>query len=148
VLGNLLGLAGFEQDSVEEVRAEALAGLGTEAQRAARLSNACQEPVALTDAEGGLHRMGSVNLYGADALVRRAEALQRTADARAARVVGLPTALWQQMNLTPGAKVRVRQGGAEAVLVAREEPTLAADAVRVPAGVLGALFGPITVEAV
>jgi NADH-quinone oxidoreductase subunit G len=51
----------------------------------------------------------------------------------------------------PGAAVRVSQGAASAVLPGRLEPTLAANAVRVPAGhpataALGAMFGEIAVE--
>ena len=63
----------------------------------------------------------------------------------------MPTALWQQMGLVAGDQVRVSQGTASAVLPAREEPTLAANCVRVPAGhahtaTLGAMFGAISVE--
>ena len=66
-------------------------------------------------------------------------------------MVGLPTALWQQLGLQPGDKVQVSQGTASAVLLARAEPTLAANTVRVPAGhahtaTLGAMFGAISVE--
>jgi NADH-quinone oxidoreductase subunit G len=45
----------------------------------------------------------------------------------------------------------VTQGGASATLPAREEPSLAANAIRVAAGhettaMLGAMFGPVSVE--
>ena len=50
-----------------------------------------------------------------------------------------------------GDRVRVRQGHASAVLAARHDATLAAHAVRVPAGhpdtaSLGAMFGELTIE--
>ena len=69
-----------------------------------------------------------------------------------APVVSLPTALWKQLGLSAGAKVRVSQGSASVVLPAREDASLAANVVRVPAGhadtaALGAMFGAIAVEA-
>jgi NADH-quinone oxidoreductase subunit G len=59
--------------------------------------------------------------------------------------------LWQQLGLVVGDRVQVAQGEASAVLAAREDRTLAADAVRVAAGhvatsALGAMFGAITVR--
>jgi NADH-quinone oxidoreductase subunit G len=94
--------------------------------------------------------MADVPIYAADSLVRRAASLQLTADARAP-MVGLPSALWQQLGLKAGDKVLVSQGQGAAVLPAREDSTLAATAVRVAAGhastlALGAMFGPLTVE--
>lgn len=148
VLGNLLGLPGFEQETVEEVRAEAL---GDVAALASRLSNAVQASFAPAAAPAGLQRLADVPLYSADSLVRRAPSLQRTHDA-AAPVASLPSALWQQLGLAEGAKVRVSQGAHAVVLPAREDRHLAADTVRVPAGhpdtvALGAMFGTIAVEA-
>ncbi|MCA0244433.1 MAG: NADH-quinone oxidoreductase subunit NuoG [Proteobacteria bacterium] len=153
VLGNLLGLDGFEQDSSEDVRAEAL---GDPATLAERLDNAAPAapslpPAAAHDAgAGGLERVADVPIYAADPLVRRAASLQLTADARPP-VVGLPSALWHHLGLRPGARVLVAQGQTAALLPAREDATLAPGAVRVAAGhpstaTLGAMFGPLTVE--
>src|SRR5690606_15988382 len=99
-----------------------------------------------------LERIADVPIYATDAIVRRAVSLQRTADAREPRV-GLPSALWQQLGLQPGGKVLVTQGEAAVVLPAREEPTLAAGAVRIAAGHpatagLGPMFGAVGVEKV
>ena len=148
VLANLLGLAGFNHETAEDVRAEAL---GDPARLVARLDNASSAPVTLTAAPAGLQRLADVPIYATDALVRRAPSLQLTADAKNAPQASLPAALWQQLGLVAGDKVRVAQGGAAAVLPARLDDTLAADVVRVPAGLaqtatLGALFGAITVE--
>jgi NADH-quinone oxidoreductase subunit G len=150
VLGNLLGLPGFDFETAEDVRAAALGDVATLAQR---LDNrvaaaALNEPLAA--AAVGLQRIADVPIYMSDATVRRAVSLQLTADAKGP-LVGLPPALWQQLGLQPGAKVRVTQGEGSAVLAAREDSSLAADAVRVPAGhqataSLGAMFGPVTVE--
>jgi len=147
VLGNLLGLAGFDQDTVEEVRAQAL---GDGAGISARLDNTSTAAIALTPVSQGLQRIADVPIYATDATVRRAPSLQLTADAKPP-VAGLSTLLWQRLRLQAGDKVLLAQGTAALVLDAREEATLAPDAVRVPAGhpataSLGALFGPIAVE--
>jgi NADH-quinone oxidoreductase subunit G len=147
VLGNLLGLPGFEQESVEEVRAEALGDLATVA---ARLNNESTAALAVAPAAAGLERVADVPIYATDMLVRRATSLQLTSDARAP-VAGLSSALWQQLGLQAGDKVLLGQGQGAVVLPAREDATLADTAVRVSAGhtatlALGAMFGAITVE--
>ncbi len=146
VLGNLLGLAGFDQASAEEVRAEVL-GTGDVT---SRLSNSADGVAWAAAATGGLERVADVPIYSTDAIVRRAESLQATADGKAP-VVSLPSALWSQLGLQHGAQVRVRQGDTVAELPAREDASLAATAVRVSAGHastagLGAMFGALSVE--
>ena len=148
VLGNLLGLPGFSQESVEEVRAEALCDVATLADRLDNRSSASLQPAA---AAAGLERVSDVPVYSTDSLVRRSTSLQLTADARAP-VVGLSAAVWSQLGLQAGARVKLSQGAASAVLPAQLDTSLAATVVRVPTGhpdtaALGALFGAITVEA-
>ena len=149
VLGNLLGLAGFNHETSEDVRAEALGDLATVAKR---LDNRTAAAITLPSAAIGLQRLADVPIYATDALVRRAAALQLTADARAPQA-SLPPAVWQQLGLAAGDRVRVSQGSASAVLTARLDATLAANTVRVPAGhadtaTLGAMFGALAVEKV
>jgi NADH-quinone oxidoreductase subunit G len=148
VLGNLLGLDGFNQDSAEDVRAEAL---GDPATLPSRLDNRSGPlPSALPAAPAGLQRIADVPIYATDSLVRRAESLQMTADALPP-MVGLPSALWRQLGLQPGAKVLVGQGEAAIVMPVREEPSLAERAVRIAAGhpstvALGTMFGTVSIE--
>ncbi|WP_374364746.1 NADH-quinone oxidoreductase subunit NuoG [Piscinibacter sp.] len=147
VLGNMLELPGFDFETSEDVRAEALGDITA---LAARLDNASNAAIAAPAAPAGLQRIADVPIYSADSLVRRADALQHTADARAPQA-SLPAALWQQLGLAAGSRVRVSQGGASAVLPAKLDATLAAGTVRVPAGhadtaTLGAAFGAVTVE--
>jgi NADH-quinone oxidoreductase subunit G len=147
VLGNLLGLPGFEQATAEEVRTEALGDVGA---LAARLDNRSNAAIAAAPVSAALERIADVPIYSSDALVRRAPSLQATADAKAP-VVGVPSALWKQLGLQPGDVVRVSQGAHSATLPAREDASLAANAVRIAAGhastaTLGAMFGPIAVE--
>jgi|CXWL01.1.fsa_nt_gi NADH-quinone oxidoreductase subunit G len=149
VLGNLLGLDGFDQETCEQVRDAALGDVAT---LAARLDNRSTAVVRLLPAPAGLQRIADVPIYATDTLVRRAVALQLTADARPPQV-GLPTVLWRQLGLQPGTKVRVVQGDGVALLPAREDATLAEGAVRIAAGhrdtaALGAMFGTVTVEKV
>ena len=148
VLANLLGLSGFQQETVDDVRAEAL---GDAAKLATRLDNTTAAATAVPAAADGLQRLADVPIYATDALVRRAPSLQLTADAKLAPQASLPAALWQQLGLDAGDHVRVAQGSASAVLPARLDASLAANVVRVPAGLaetatLGAMFGAITVE--
>ena len=148
VLGNLLGLPGFDHETADDVRAEAL---GDPARLATRLDNSSTAAAVPAAPLPGLQRLAEVPIYATDALVRRAPSLQLTADARLAAQVGLPAALWQQLGLADGDRVCLAQGSATATLPARLDATLAAGVVRVPAGLaetatLGAMFGVITVE--
>ena len=61
-----------------------------------------------------LQRLADVPIYAADALVRRAEALQLTKDARAP-TASLPTHLWLSLGLKPGDKVLVQGTGGVAL---------------------------------
>jgi len=151
VLGNLLALEGFEQESSEQVKTEAL-GVNV-VDLSARLSNATSAAVQAAAGSAGLERLASLPIYATDALVRHASSLQLTSDARQAAFAGLPKALWSQLGLPEqGGRVRITQEGAGAAeLNAKLEPGLPANVVRVPAGLaetasLGALFGTLTVS--
>ncbi len=74
VLGSMLGLPGFDAETVEDVRALALP-----ADVSSLLSNATQAAIDLS-ARGGEPCTGAI--YQLDSLVRRAPSLQLTADAR------------------------------------------------------------------
>ena len=152
VLGNLLGLPGFDFETADDVRAEAL---GDVTQLPTRLNNHCTAPLSagMPPMAGGLQRVSDVPIYATDPIVRRATSLQLTADARGEPIVGLPSTLWRRLGLRPGGRVLLGQGEAAVVLPAREDAQLAEGTVRVPAGHpmtarLGAMFGEITVEAV
>ena len=149
VLGNLLGLSGFAQETAEAVRAEALGELSA---LAARLSNSVSVQPAAPRTMDGMQRLADVPIYATDALVRHAPALQQTNDARSP-VVSLPAELWQQLGLSDGDSLRVTQGQGHVVLKARRDATLAPNTVRVPAGhpdtaSLGAMFGGVQLERV
>ena len=77
--------------------------------------------VACGDDAPALQRIADVPIYAADALVRRAESLQLTADARAP-VASLPSALFAELGLKPGDAVRVSQGEQVLIIAAVEDP--------------------------
>jgi NADH-quinone oxidoreductase subunit G len=151
VLGNLLGLEGFNHETVEDVRAEALGDPSAIGARLDNRSSATLAVPALNPASSAMdcERIGEVPIYATDAIVRRAPALQATVDA-ALPVIGINTPLWGALRLK--GKVLVSAGDTTAVMDAREDKTLADGAVRIPAGhpamaALGPIFGPVRIEA-
>jgi NADH-quinone oxidoreductase subunit G len=148
VLGNLLEVQGFDYDSSEAVREDALGAQDA----GGKLDNHLD--VALQDIAGagaqGLQRIADVPIYAADALVRRAASLQKTRDAAVPRVSMRGSEL-QKLGIQPGDSVKVSQGRATVRLVAQADDALPAGCARVAAGhpataELGAMFGTITVE--
>jgi len=146
VLGDLLELDGFAQDTPEAVRAEALP-----ADVASRLSNATTLQPAAGDAVAPpLERLADVPIYASDAIVRRSPPLQATTDARVPRVrVNAVTA--QSLGVADGGTVRVVQGEGTAVLALQIDAGLPDGVLRVAAAhsataALGPMFGPVTLE--
>jgi len=151
VLGARLGLAGFDFDTPEAVRA-ALPAVTPE-----RLNARIDVAPVLAGAgaaDSGLQRIADVPIYCTDPLVRRAESLQMTADARAPKLSANSKTL-AGADLKAGDKARVRQvvDGAEAaaLLECMVDEGLPDGVVRVPAGhattsTLGPMFGALTVE--
>jgi len=74
VLGSMLHVPGFEFETIEEVRAQAVS-----ANVQALLSNACTAQVDVSPAAG---QPATAAIYQLDSLVRRAPSLQLTADAK------------------------------------------------------------------
>jgi NADH-quinone oxidoreductase subunit G len=144
VLGNLLGLQGFDYDSSEAVRDEASAAQG-------KLDNHLDVALSVSAvAAQGIQRVADVPPYSADALVRRAASLQKTRDA-ATPCVAMRGSELQKLGVQPGDTVKVTQGGASVRLAACADDGLPAGVARVAAGhaataELGAMFGTITVE--
>jgi len=148
VLGNLLSLGGFDYDTAEAVRADAVHG-----DLAAALNNAAPaSEIDLADSTvtEGLERIGETPLYQLDPIVRRSPALQATTDA-ASPVAWMGSEWMTRLGLIEGSLVRVRQGDAAVELLLRRDDRLAVGALRLAAAhpltaVLGARLGPISVE--
>ncbi len=151
VLGNLLGLAGFDFESSESVRAAVLGG--NAASVADRLNNdAGAVDVKLAADSGSLERVADVPIHFADPLARRAPSLQQTRDA-AEPAARMNSATLGRLGVTGGETVRIRQGQGEAVLQAVVDQAVADGCVRIAAAhestsALGDLTGPISVERV
>ena len=148
VLGNLLGVAGFDYDSSEQVLKDALQG----ADVASRLNNRLAAPaIGKVEPVGdGLERIAEVPIYQADAIVRRAASLQKTHDA-APPVAVLSGELFSQLKLRDGDQVRISQGGGTVALPALRDDKLPPNCVRVPAAhpataALGGMAEPLTIE--
>jgi NADH-quinone oxidoreductase subunit G len=83
VLGNMLGLPGFDQDAAAEVLAQARgADAGQPMVQGSALSNKTSKAAWLGDTSA---RPVTASIYQLDPIVRRAESLQLTADAQVAR---------------------------------------------------------------
>jgi len=173
VLGNLLGLEGFEQNSSEEVRQEVVkASVTDQPQFIEGLNNeailSCVKPVdaprgliELNDLNkpemsNGLQRIADVPIHFADPIARRAPALLKAHDSKlpAAR---MNAATLAAQGLVVGDKVFVRQTSGEitgrAALKAALDAGLQDNCVRVAAGHsltadLGAMHGVVTLEKV
>jgi NADH-quinone oxidoreductase subunit G len=150
VLGNLLGVAGFDFDSSEAVLKSALNSVDI----GARLNNRLENTVVsrLEPEESGLQRIGEVPIYQADAIVRRAVPLQQTRDA-AQPVAAMNGALFSELGLRDGDQVKIIQGGGAAILTAVRDDKLPANCIRVPSAhpltiELGGMFGAISAERV
>jgi NADH-quinone oxidoreductase subunit G len=153
VLANLLGVSGFDYDSSEEVRDEALPKNDGVVSVADKLNNHISG-VALQVSSGsgsqGLQRISDVPIYSADAVVRRAASLQTTRDAVAPSIVMHSVEL-QKLGLKSGDAVKVHQGKASTRMKVGADDSVPFAAARVAAGhpdtaSLGAMFGFIRVE--
>ncbi len=147
VLGNLLDVQGFDFDTSEAVRDEALKGAAV----ASRLNNALHGMNAQAAASvNGIQRISHVPPYSADAVVRRAAALQLTRDA-ATPGVAMHSEELKKIGVQAGEQVRVSQGMGSVRLIAEADDKLPRGTARLAAGhavsaSLGAMFGTVTVE--
>jgi NADH-quinone oxidoreductase subunit G len=129
VLGNLLELPDFDEESSEAVRDTVLTG-GV----ATRLSNQLSASVGRSKAgTERLERVADVPIYRSDAIVRRAQALQRTPASQLAGARIHPHTL-SELGLAAGDAVRVQSLEGEYATVAVADETVAANCVRVPTG--------------
>jgi NADH-quinone oxidoreductase subunit G len=159
VLGNLLEVSGFDYDSGEAVRDEALAGVNVASKLNNHISGVALQAIPPTPLSqkggakpGGFQRVSDVPIYFADAVVRRAASLQMTHDA-ATPGVTMHSSELRKLGVQSGDTVKVNQGNASASLVAHTDDRMPAATARVAAGHpatarLGAMFGTITVEAI
>ena len=156
VLGNLLGLHGFDYDASEGVRNEALNVQSLDGlDLTSRLNNFVDMQPALIQGStyGHLERIADVPIYSSDAIVRRSPPLQLTPDAQRPKA-SISAALANRLGIAGSdAQVRVTQGQGSAVLPVEIDKNLPENVVRVATAHestmnLGAMFGVVSVEKV
>ncbi len=147
VLGNLLDVSGFDFDTSEAVRDSAL----RREEIAALLGNGILDiDLACSQVSQSLERIAEVPIYFSDSIVRRAESLQLTKDAREPRAM-LSSQTAARLGLTAGVKVKVRQGAGEAVVSMAIDDLVPANCVRLATAhpltsALGPMFGELAME--
>lgn len=152
VLGNMLGLNGFDFDSSEQVKDEIFGGEEPSKVVRNRLNNHLSKPADVnvkikTDA---LQRVGEVPQYQSDSLVRRSPPLQKTKYSAKA-VAGMHSEQLAKLGLQDGEQVLVKQGAGSATLTAKMDNRVPPGCVRLPgataeSAALGDLYGQISVE--
>ncbi len=106
VLGNLFDVQGMDYISSQEVRDE-LAVAAAEAKTGLLQWQLPQKFVHLTN--DAIYRIASRPLYAVDAIVRRADALQKTHDAKQMRLVRVSQRLADKLQLQAGDQVTLKQ---------------------------------------
>lgn len=151
VLGNLLGLEGFDFNSSDEVKTEIFGGEKPSRVVWNRLNNNLRElfDIDIHPVAASLQRIGDIPLYQTDSTVRRAPSLQAVGR-DCVGYVSMNGADIDTIGLTAGENVRVTQANESVVLPLRRDDRLAQGCARVPVGPstarLGDLFGDIRVE--
>ena len=134
MLGTLLDLPEFHPETIEAVRrqiAPDLQGLA-----AGRLGNTVASFTwELRTPRASLERVAEFGLYASDAIVRRSPALQKTEDGKAARSARFNAATIAKLGLAVGHRVRIRQGGGEALLAVALDTALPDGTVRIARGI-------------
>jgi NADH-quinone oxidoreductase subunit G len=134
MLGTLLGLPGFAEDTVEQVRARIAPDLAAWAK--AGLSNEVAALEWQVRAPGSkIERIAEFPIYATDPIVRRSPPLQKTTDAKAARAARFHPATFAAMGLAEGGQVRIRQGGGEAIVAAVADAAVPEACVRLARGI-------------
>ncbi len=149
VLGNLLGLAGFDYQSADDVRVEVL---GMEEKIINKNNYLSEIPTSGSASGSELQRIAETPIYAADAIARRAPSLQKTRDGLTP-LASMNRVLADRLGLHDGDSVCVRQGGGEATVAYAIDDKLPADCVRLASAceetsALGAASAALTLERV
>ena len=148
MLGSMADLEGFEYVTDVEVREELKAKFTDQAAFTSR--SRLQADLVMPDTfNGDLVRVSDTSLYGVDAIVRRASALQKTHDAL--DVVYMSSADAEPKGISDGEKIRLSQNGSDAEATLVIDELIPKGCVVVPMGTqssakLGSAFGPIEIS--
>ncbi|MBI5450077.1 MAG: NADH-quinone oxidoreductase subunit G [Gammaproteobacteria bacterium] len=130
VLGNFLDQPGFDYASSEEVRDELKVTLGSSS-AAGQLAWRCPNGLAGHD-DGALVRVGTVPIYHADALLRRAAPLQQTVDGRGAEVACLNSREAARHGLGEAQQIVITEGERRAVMTLAIDDRIADGVIHIP----------------
>ena len=143
VLGNILDIKGFDYMSSEEVCDEVKAAIAAAPQHRSAPFSEPKAPVQ--EKAHGLQRIGAVQMYSGDSLVRRAAALQRAASDECRKVSLHPHDI-AALNLHTDEAVSVSQGDSSVRMHLVADTAIPIGSVLIPAATqksteLGAAFG-------
>jgi NADH-quinone oxidoreductase subunit G len=134
MLGALLEIPGFHAEKIEEVRSAIAPDL--QAWATQRLDNGVAEfDWQVRCATAAVERVAEFPLYASDAIVRRSLPLQKTADAKAARLARFHPATAASLGFAAGSQLRIRQGGGEVTLPVALDAALPEGVMRVSRGI-------------
>ncbi|MBK7353121.1 MAG: NADH-quinone oxidoreductase subunit G [Nitrosomonas sp.] len=149
VLANLQELEGFDYETSEQVCTELLSDYGNVTDH---LNNAVNEfTVNLNEASlNSIERIGEVNIYQSDPIVRRAASLQLTHDAHYPRAV-ISSSLMEKLGLKVGDKIKIKQGIGECQLEVEQNESIPDNCIRIASAfnqtaTLGGMFEKVSVE--
>lgn len=147
VLGNTLGVEGFDYNTLSDINNE-LEGIVTRCEPGNL--EAWRKPDAIAKGNGGCQRVTDLPMNSLDPLVRRAAALQQTSDV-ADGSVHINDSYAQQLGVQDAEQVQVSQNGTRVKLPLSIDNRLPDRAVLIEAGHqassgLGPWFGEISIE--
>ncbi len=149
VIGETLGLDGFDFEKIDDVRSELLSAEGKV--DPSKLCNSVTVRIgSLPSVSSHIQRVADIPIHAADPISRRSAPLQQTADAKAPEA-RLSSTTMARLGLQSGIVVRVRSASGEASVVAATDDGVADGCVRL-AGAhsitapLGSLYGEISLE--
>ena len=150
VLGNLLGLAGFEHNDSKEVLRDALGDTPLGSVQAFLDNEVNGVRVEPPSSGEGLERVAEVPIYETDAVVRRSPSLLMTLYA-SLPVARMNSRLIAKLGLQENGRGAVRQTASALTLIVQRDELLPDFCVRIPSGHpltagVGAMFGLISAE--
>ena len=150
VLGNLADLEGFDYVSAEQLRDELKQAFPSDLTFSNKITLQSSYPAPASADKAQFTRVSSVNNYRSDVLVRRANALQQTADGSFNAIV-MNSADAAKLGLAAEDQVDVEQDGRGISMQLIIDANLAEGCVFIPAGTEGSshlagCFGPVEVK--
>jgi len=130
VLGNLFEAEGFDYMSVEDILNE----IESQTKDLSTTNNSIETELSKIVENKGLTLVGGIAMYGGDAIVRRAPALQATHDATSSQQVSLSESAAKKLGVSTGDAVAIKYADSNVSATVRIDSGLADLCVAIPAG--------------